>query len=210
MWQALENALFAEIFNSRCYIECTFIYLDVKHSFPLFNSTANLVLKTPFWLGISSTWKVIKATNMRVWRASVLKNRREPVRDRANYHPSFYVNPTICQCHPLIVYWLSIMNGPLQPKMCVLIRELLYNYIYIIIMTLTKRLSGCPSLFTKMIIFNYDVWTLQIWASWVVLCLFDMHTWARHHTRTHSCSGVLALFFKHTQIQKTYAHMLCS
>lgn len=195
--------MFAEIFNTCCYIGCTFIYLDVKRSFPLFNATANLVLKTSFWLGISGTWKVIKATNMRVWRASVLKNRREPVRDRANYHPSFYVNPTICQCHPLIVYWLSIMNGPLQPKMCVLIRELLYNYIYIIIMTLTKRLSGCPSLFTKMIIFNYDVWTLQIWASWVVLCLFDMHTWARPNTHTCVLSRSSSLFQTHTNTEDT-------
>lgn len=88
---------------------------------------------------------------------SVVKNRREPIRDKANYNPFLYLNPTICQCQPHTVYWLSIMNGPLQPKMCVLIRELLYNYIYILMMTLTECLSGCPSLFAKMIIFNYDV-----------------------------------------------------
>lgn len=189
----------SEIFNTSCYIDRTLIYLDVKQSVLLFNSTANLVLNTSFWLGISSTWKVIKATNMRVWRVSVLKNRREPIRDRANYHPSFYVNPTICQRHPVIVYWLSIMNGLLQPKMCVLIRELLYNYIYIIIMTLMKRLSGCPSLFTKMIIFNYDVWTLQIWASRVVLCLFVTHARARRHGH----ARILAFFFRCTRIPRT-------
>lgn len=87
----------------------------------------------------------------------MLKNRRQPIRDKANYNSFLYLNPTICQCQPLIVYWLSIMNRPLQPKMCVLIRVLLYNYIYILMMTLTKSLNDCPSLFTEMIIFNYNV-----------------------------------------------------
>lgn len=87
----------------------------------------------------------------------VLKNMSQPVRDKANYNSFLYLNPAICQCQPRIVYWLSIMNRPLQLKMCVLIRELPCNYIYILMVTLTKSLNDCPSLFSEMIIFNYDV-----------------------------------------------------